>query len=475
MREFQVGVLVFGFLALAGAAQATLVHDATGPAELPPASFTGPQFVDSRGCAYIRTGYGGAVTWIPRARRNRQVMCGLKPTFGRTARTSQGTTAKTRTVATIPVPTASANPKPARVPGVKTRAMRKPVSGAPAPTIFTTRKPPVATAPPKTVRAVRTGATAPRRQVSGAPAPTVFTAYEPPSPKVRTQRQAAFVTAPLSAPGPVSGAPAPTVFRNDVRTAAPRVRHARRVARRTGPQPMHPADELRLWRAQHGTEVAHLAAPVVPNGYKSLLSEDALATRRGVGTPQGQAAMDLLWTQTMPRRLIDVTTGRDMTAELPQIAYPYTNVFKTTSNAIPAGYGTAPIGKRIRHKVRPQDEASPVNMSSLKEVAAIKDVSALATDVATRRDRDGARPTATLPHPASHRFVQVATFGVAANATRTLARFGENGLPTSKRPISRKGRKLEIVLLGPFQDQRLLNEALAQARDAGFADAFLVN
>ena len=50
------------------------------PAELPPASFEGREYVDSRGCAFLRSTFGGEVTWIPRYGPDRQPICGAEPT-----------------------------------------------------------------------------------------------------------------------------------------------------------------------------------------------------------------------------------------------------------------------------------------------------------------------------------------------------------------------------------------------------------
>lgn len=52
------------------------------PAELPPASYKGAQYVDSRGCVFMNASYRGAAQWVARVDRKHKVLCGYPPTFG---------------------------------------------------------------------------------------------------------------------------------------------------------------------------------------------------------------------------------------------------------------------------------------------------------------------------------------------------------------------------------------------------------
>lgn len=59
----------------------TLLKDNPVPAEFPPASFVGKQYIDSKGCAFIRAGSQDEVVWVPRVTRSRELVCDMQPTF----------------------------------------------------------------------------------------------------------------------------------------------------------------------------------------------------------------------------------------------------------------------------------------------------------------------------------------------------------------------------------------------------------
>ncbi len=58
------------------------------PAELPPSDYRSAQYVDSRGCIYIRVGSGSTSNWLPRMTRDGKHFCGFNPTFSAEERAS---------------------------------------------------------------------------------------------------------------------------------------------------------------------------------------------------------------------------------------------------------------------------------------------------------------------------------------------------------------------------------------------------
>lgn len=244
-----------------------------GPANLPPAGFTGQQFVDSRGCLFLRAGFGGQVNWVPRISSARKPICGFPPTFG---------TAVAAAVAANTV----ADPQP---------------QAAPAPLVVATPAAPVI-APPR-------------------PPVVVAAAPQPPQLRVAAPAQPTYVAADLA--GPASGqiqcfASAPRLERVLLRSGGTALVCTRGDGSLSGwRSPRFPRDVgvgaaltsqimagATLVSGARAATVAANAIPTPPPGYQLAWKDDRLNPLRGLGTAEGQAQQDQVWTRQVPARLV---------------------------------------------------------------------------------------------------------------------------------------------------------------------------
>ena len=442
-------VIAYSIIAAAISAvsvQAQSLRSAAPPAEFPPASFTGKQYVDSRGCIYIRAGIDGNVTWVPRVGRDRKQVCGFKPTAVAGASSAPARAAASKPVEitvpaatqattqqTRPLPPAVANSAPAAKPA----PVRKPkVAAAP---VTTVRRPaPVApvvvTAPRTQVR--KPVATAPR------PAPTIAPRRAPAKAAGPCANASAFsqqfinrgagVRCGPQAESPVTygrgwdehSSLAPGV--SPETRAVPRHvydqrRNTQNVAVPEGYRAVWSDDRLNPHRAERQlTPARPRSAAVPPAGYRAVArAEDRLNPNRGPRGIAGDAQSDRIWTRTVPRTLAPQPTDRQIVS-------------------VPRAVAKSPA-EAERGVIRLSTRSAPVKAS------------------------------------APSRYVRVATFGSEAQARRVAQGLARGGLPMRLGSVQRGGATHRVVLAGPFTSTAQAQDALQRVRAAGYSGASLNN
>ncbi|MGB0959769.1 MAG: hypothetical protein ACPGVK_05905 [Halocynthiibacter sp.] len=287
-KNIAFALCIGSIFAFSSAASATTLRRAGPPAEQPPLSFTGSQYIDSKGCAYIRAGGTGVIKWVPRVTRGRKVICGLEPSL------SKG------------IQTTAVQPIVAQNTVQKTQPKKWSLFG---------RRPMAATP-------LLAGTNAHTK-------PALQTAED----ARRTGRVVGVDTASLAA-----RAPNPACQNLDP-VARRYMRVSGGVAVRCGPQAIHPEDIVRSRNgaaliAPDGSVPAfittatgvranmvhgayntgrrfigtskRLPTPAImrPKGYTDVWKDDRLNPLRATGTALGDAQMAQIWTNTVPRRLV---------------------------------------------------------------------------------------------------------------------------------------------------------------------------
>lgn len=195
----------------------------------------------------------------------------------------------------------------------------------------------------------------------------------------------------------------------------------------------------------------------VPEGYRPVWSDERLNPRRAEQTLEGVARTRLIWTQTVPRRLIDQNTGRDVTSTV-ALVHPYTDTATQQRDL-----GTVTLVRRDGQLQK------RIVRNKAKARAPVVSTRSAPAPVVKQAPRATPKPQAT----GKGRFVQVGTYAQPGNAKAAAQRIARAGLPARMGTLKRGGKTYQVVLAGPFASSDALNNGLRTSRAAGFGDAFV--
>ena len=302
VSRFFAPVLAVSLLT-ASLAQAQLTQ-LRGPANYPPAGFTGQQFVDNDGCVYLRAGFGATVNWVPRVNASHRPLCNFPPTFG---------TAVASAVA------ADMAPDPLSAPAVTATPARPVVAAAALPPMLPPAQPrrplfgQLFGQPPvgEPIRLVPLAAALPVVVAQ----PVVVAAPVVVAQPVATPRPAYQTTSTSGQAQCFAGSPRlETVLLRSGGTALVCTRGDGTLTGWRSPLfaqgviggALTPRMMLGATLASAYAAPVRItnAIPAPPKGYRFAWKDDRLNPLRGIGTAAGQAQQDQVWTRDIPAKLV---------------------------------------------------------------------------------------------------------------------------------------------------------------------------
>ncbi len=435
---------------------APVFADLAGPAELPPSSYKGQQYVDSRGCVFLRAGYGGQVTWVPRVTRDRKQLCGYAPSGGSVEVAEEAPAAapapKETTVAAAPAPKetktkvvkeAAAKPSPAPAPTVVVAAPKP--AKAPAPTVVVER-------PATATEAAATAGESVSLDRGGASYRLACPAETPVAQRFAVNTGGTKVLC-TRGDGSLEGANFPILVEGT--TDGHAIGYDAHMAAAAGTATIGGGDYSysvsgagKTTKTTKATKSAKYPDPTPPPGYKLAWKDDRLNPNRGKQTVDGFLAMDEIWTRTTPAELREDSKVKKR---------PVTIIVRRKD------------GTQTKHDgyvVSTKGGGETVEFANPAE-ATTKKVAKSTKSVAPETAKPKVKSTG-----AGRFLVQVGTFGVPANAEGAAGRLKLIGLPVARAKI--KGGAMTVIYAGPFASVAEAKAALSAARGAGFGDARVV-
>ena len=434
-------VLSVAVLAAVFGATAVAARGLDGPAELPPAGYKGQQYVDSRGCVFLRAGYGGQVTWVPRVSADRKQLCGYPPSGGTVAVAEAAPAAPSVTeTAEVVVKPAAVETKPA---AVVVAAAPKTPSPAPAPTVVSSAPEAVRPATPTELAATETGATA----EGGAGYRLACPADTPVAERFEIRGSTGTKVMCTRGDGSLDGANFPVLVAGSL-AGQPVGYDAYLAAGNGGKTGAAPGGTVYTVPAgaSKSTKSAKYPDAVPPKGYKLAWKDDRLNPNRGKQTLDGFLAMDEIWTTTTPAELREDSTAKRKPVKI---------IVRRADGTEVAHEGYVLSSKGGERKV-------VITSPAAAEVS--KSTMAVAPEAVKKPAKAVAEGKRFL--------VQVGTFGVKSNAEGAAGKLKGKGLPVARGKA--RGGALTVVYAGPFASSREAKAALSAARSLGFSDAVIV-
>lgn len=487
-RAIAIGVIAASF-GLAAAVKAQSLRNVDTPNEFPPAFYKGKQYVDSKGCVYIRAGVDGNVTWVPRMTRDRKVICGYKPTNPNAAPSTTSAAKLDKNVVVIepaaPPSTSALDKvlKPASPPKSTTAttatAAPKPPAAKPKPKPTTT----ASAAAPAPAPAAKEGGTYWWDQITSgtstkstsAPAATATASTVAPTPKPKPKPAPATVSPPPPKKAPTTATTTTTVV---APVATAKTSTQRRSLDQTPRQSGYDAP-CREGVATSGVRCGPQSElPYTPGTGKPTAEPPRIIYNRqgaalyqpatppvGTVVREGEVASNV---RVIPRHLYENYQFAQTKTRVPD---GFVRVFDdgrlNPHRAVMTFAGKAATDavwqETVPRRLQPASEGSAV-LSSKSTPAPVAPV------VSTK-----SAPETKALRLSGQSYVQVATYSSADAAQASARKVRGLGVPVKIGKYERNGSTYRMVLAGPFAGESEADRAAAAVRKVGFSGAFVRN